>query len=110
MKVADDKAQVYLGRKNELGPTITSDEKRDAGQSHFENFIDVLRSRKRQDLRAPIEEGHLSTSLCHLGNISYRLGRSLKFDNVIERFVGDAEADKLLSRTYRAPYVIPEMT
>lgn len=110
MKVGEDKAQVYLGRKNELGPTITVDEKRDAGQFHFENFIEVLRTRKRQDLRAPIEEGHLSTSLCHLGNISYRVGRSVKFDNVIERFVGDAEADKLLSRTYRAPYVIPEMT
>src|SRR5688572_11033074 len=110
MKVGEDKAQVYLGHKNELGPTITVDEKRDAGQSHFENFIEVLRTRKRQDLRAPIEDGHLSTSLCHLGNIAYRVGRSLKFDGMTERFVGDAEADKLLGRTYRAPYVIPEMT
>jgi predicted dehydrogenase len=110
MKVGEDKAQVYLGRKNELGPTITVDEKRDAGQSHFENFIEVLRTRKRQDLRAPIEDGHLSTSLCHLGNIAYRVGRSLKFDGMTERFVGDAEADKLLGRTYRAPYVISELT
>jgi predicted dehydrogenase len=110
MKVGEDKAQVYLGRQNELGPTITVDDKRDAGQSHFENFIEVLRSRKRQDLRAPIEDGHLSTSLCHLGNIAYRVGRSLKFDGTTERFVGDAEADTLLGRTYRTPYVLPEVT
>jgi predicted dehydrogenase len=110
MKVAEDKAQVYLGRKNEPGPTLSVEEKRDSGQSHFENFIDVLRTRKRQDLRAPIEDGHLSTTLCHLGNISYRVGRSLQFDGVLERFKGDAEADKLLGRSYRAPFVIPEMT
>ena len=66
--------------------------------------------RRAEDLRAPIEDGHLSTSLCHLGNIAYRVGRSLKFDGMTERFVGDAEADQLLGRTYRAPYVIPEMT
>jgi predicted dehydrogenase len=109
MKVAEDKAQVYLGRKNGLGPTLVADEKRDAGQSHFENFVACLRSRRRQELRAPIDEGHLSSSLCHLGNISYRVARSLNFDGVAERFVGDAEADKLLTRTYRAPYVIPDL-
>jgi hypothetical protein len=108
--VAEDKAQVYLGRKNEPGPTLSVEDTRDSGQSHFENFIDVLRTRKRQELRAPIEDGHLSTTLCHLGNISYRVGRSLQFDGVLERFKGDAEADKLLGRSYRAPFVIPEMT
>ena len=110
MKVADDKAQVYFGRKNEPGPTLTADEKRDSGQAHFENFIDCVRSRNAQDLRASIEEGHLSTTLCHLGNISYRVGRSVKFDSATERFIGDEEADKLLSRTYRAPYVLPDKT
>jgi predicted dehydrogenase len=110
MKVGDDTAQVYLGRKNELGPTLTVDEKRDAGQAHFENFIECVRSRKLQDLSAPIEEGHLSATLCHLGNISYRVGRSLKFDGATERFEGDEEADKLLSRTYRAPYLLPDRT
>jgi len=108
MKVGDDSAQVFFGKKNEPGPTIVADEKRDAGQAHFENFIECVRSRKSENLRAPIEEGHLSTTLCHLGNIAYRVGRSVKFDGTAERFVRDDEADKLLGRTYRAPYQLPK--
>jgi predicted dehydrogenase len=110
MKVGEDQTQVYFGRKNEPGPTLTSDEKSDSGQAHFENFIDCVRSRKSENLRAPLEEGHFSTSLCHLGNISYRVGRSVKFDGSAERFVGDEEADKLLGRTYRAPFLLPDKT
>ena len=45
------------------------------GENHFANFLQVVRSRKSADLRAEIEEGHQSTALCHLGNISYRLGQ-----------------------------------
>jgi predicted dehydrogenase len=110
MKVGDDKAEVYLGRKNEPGPTLTSDHTREEEEAHFENFIECIRSRKVDNLRAPIEEGHFSTTLCHLGNISYRVGRSVKFDGVTERFVGDDAADKLLGRTYRAPYSLPVIT
>ena len=110
MKVGDDKSQVYFGRKNEPGPVLTSDENVDPGQAHFENFIDCVRSRKTEDLRAPVEEGHFSTALCHLGNISYRVGRSLTFDGATERFVGDEEADKLLRREYRKPYSLPDKT
>ena len=110
MKVGDDKAQVFFGRKNEPGPVLTSDEKVDAGQAHFENFIDCVRSRKTENLRASLEEGHLSTALCHLGNISYRVGRSVTFDKSTERFVGDEEADKLLGRVYRSPFVLPDKT
>ena len=110
MKVGNDKAEVFLGRRNEPGPVITADEKVDSGQIHFQNFIDAMRSRKVESLHAPLEEGHLSTSLCHLGNISYRVGRSVKFDGATERFVGDSEADALLTRTYRAPYVLPDKT
>jgi hypothetical protein len=69
-----------------------------------------MRARRSEDLRAPIEEGHFSTTLCHLANISYRVGRSLRFDGAAERFVGDEEADKLLTRTYRAPFVLPDKT
>jgi hypothetical protein len=46
----------------------------DGGSSHVENFLTAVRSRKHTDLTADIEEGHLSAALCHLGNISYRLG------------------------------------
>lgn len=46
----------------------------DAGAQHAANFIAAVRSRRASDLRAPIGEGHISSSVCHLGNISYRLG------------------------------------
>ena len=110
MKVGEEKAEVFLGRKSEPGPTLTADDTREEEQAHFENFIECVRSRKSENLRAPIEEGHFSTTLCHLGNISYRVGRSVKFDGATERFVSDEEADKLLGRKYRAPYVLPVIT
>jgi len=110
MKVGDEKAQVYFGQKNEPGPTLTAGDSDDEEPAHFANFIDCVRSRKTAELKAPLEDGHLSTTLCHLGNISYRLGRSVTFDGARERFEGDDEADKLLSRTYRAPYLLPDKT
>ncbi len=75
---------------------------------HFENFINCVRSRKTEDLYCDILEGHLSTTLCHLANISYRLGRKLIFDPDREKFVGDEEANKSLTRKYREPYVLPQ--
>jgi predicted dehydrogenase len=110
MKVGDNKAEVFFGRKNEPGPTFTADDEREDEAAHFENFIECVRSRKTENVTAPIEGGHLSTALCHLGNISYRVGRSLKFDGATERFVGDDEANTLLGRTYRAPYTLPAIT
>jgi len=113
MKVANDKAEVYFGRKNDPGPVLTADAappdaELDAdGQAHFENFIAAVRSRESNTLHAPLEDGHLSSSLCHLANISYRLGRSLTFDDARERFVEDEEADGYLSRTYRGAYSLP---
>jgi hypothetical protein len=59
-------------------------------------------------MHASIHDGHLSTSLCHLANISYRTGRSLRFDGTKEKFVNDAEADAHLARVYRKPFVVPE--
>jgi predicted dehydrogenase len=109
LKVSGNKTEVFFGPKNEPGPVLTADATGiDPGQPHFENFIESVRSRKPADLKAPLEEGHLSTTLCHLGNISYRVGRSVTFDAASEKFVGDEEADKLLSRTYRAPFKIAE--
>jgi len=49
------------------------------GGDHFGNFVEAVKSRTRSDLRADIEEGHLSSALCHLGNISYKLGKSEPF-------------------------------
>ena len=110
MKVGEDKAEVFFGRRHEPGPVLTADEKRDDGDSHFQNFVECVRSRKIENLRAAVEEGHLSTALCHIGNIAYRVGRSVKFDGATERFVGDEEANRLLSRVYRAPYSLPTIT
>jgi len=75
--------------------------------AHVENFVNCIRSRKQPN--ADIQEGHISASLCHLANISYRVGnRKLTFDGVTETFVNDKEADGYLKRTYRKPWVIPE--
>jgi hypothetical protein len=46
----------------------------DGGAGHVRNFVDAVRSRRKQDIAAPVEVGHLSASLCHFGNISYRVG------------------------------------
>src|SRR5204863_200250 len=54
------------------------------GVNHFENFIKGVRSRKESDLNADILEGHLSSALCHTGNISYRLGRKQKQGEIRE--------------------------
>jgi len=82
-----------------------------ASGDHFANFIECVRSRKKEDLKAPIEEGHISCAIVHLGNASYRLGRSLRFDPDTETVVGDDEANRLLrdqDRGYRSPFVVPE--
>ncbi len=76
--------------------------------SQFDNFVRCMRSRKVEDLYADIEEGHLSSTLCHLANISYRTGRKLRFDPVKEQIIGDAEANAMLTRKYREPYVLPD--
>jgi predicted dehydrogenase len=94
--------KVFLGKEQQPGPTSTK------GGSTWANFIDAVRSRKRADLHAEIEEGHLSSALVHLTNISYRLGRAINFDPAKELIVGDAEAAKMMRREYRAPFTVPE--
>ena len=55
-----------------------------------------------------IETGHISTALPLLANIAYRCGRTLTFDGAKERFPADSEADRLIGRRYRKPYIVPE--
>jgi hypothetical protein len=66
-----------------------------------------MRSRNRPV--SDVEEGHLSATLCHIGNISTRLGRALRWDQTKEDFVDDAEASQMLSRPYRKPWRLPEV-
>lgn len=126
----------------------------DGGGDHHRNFIEAVRSRKVSMLNCDVEEGHQSAALCHLANISYRLGteepfsakskrfgdssneiwetfgrfedhlaangirletgtyrlgRRLVIDPAKERFVNDEEANRLLTRVYRPPFVVPDV-
>lgn len=123
------------------------------GGDHFGNFLRAVRARDSRVLTASIEEGHISSALCHLGNISYRLGakstiaglrrrvsefddsvdhqetlnrmlthlrknkvdlrsnrlwagKTLCWDAEAECFAGDAQANALLTRSYRSPYTV----
>ena len=100
----------FSSYKEEKGPVFTSEDPatKDSVVNHFTNFIDCVRSRKWQDLNADILEGHLSTSLCHLGNIACRVKRSLRFNPHAETFINDSEADSYLTKAYRSPYDLPE--
>jgi len=125
------------------------------GGDHFGNFINAVRSRKPSDLNAEILEGHLSSALCHTGNISHLMGNNasvadirdsikkdfaateavdrmidhlavknevdlkktpftrgpvLKMDPAKEIFPGNAAANKLLTREYRKPFVVPDLS
>lgn len=106
-------------RKREKEPFMTSKEAgaqvdllstvADASDSnHWGNFINSIRSGDNTTLRCDIMEGFYSSALPHLGNISYRLGRGLKFMGEYEKFADDPEANLMLTRNYRKPYVVPE--
>jgi len=100
--------ETYLGEKREKGPGRS-----ESGELtlHFENWFNAIRARDMSIQNGPVQTGHLASSLAHLGNISYRLGRQLEFDPVAERFIGEGEneANAMLSRDYRAPYLLPEV-
>lgn len=100
--------ETYLGDKREKGPART--ETGELGL-HFQNWFDAIRARDMSIQNGPVQTGHLSSSLAHLGNISYRLERQLQFDPVAERFIGEGEneANAMLSRDYRAPYLLPDV-
>ena len=73
-------------------------------ENHYRNLVDCVYTRKEPV--APIEIAHRSVSVCHLGNIACQLGRTLHWDPSRERFIGDPEAEKMLSRANRAPWTL----
>jgi predicted dehydrogenase len=75
-------------------------------EPHRADFLACIKSGERP--HADIEEGHLSSTLAHLGNIAFRVGRCLSFDGKTETIVGDSEASSLLRRSYRKPFEVPE--
>jgi predicted dehydrogenase len=72
--------------------------------AHVRNFLDCVKSRQKPN--ADIEIGHRTATMCHLGNIATRLGRTLDWDSEAEKFVGDEEANHWLSRPYRKPWTL----
>lgn len=124
------------------------------GGNHFGNFLDAVKSRKREDLNAEILDGHISSALCHTGNISHRVGQKasasdikadcqgdplmsdsfermakhldanevdidgsvvtlgpwIEFDTKAETITNNDEAKPLVTREYRKPYVVPDLT
>jgi predicted dehydrogenase len=75
---------------------------------HIRNFLEAVRSRNRNALNQEIASGHVSSVMCHAGNIAWRTGKKLKFDAQTETF-DDAEANKYLGREYRKGYELPKI-
>lgn len=114
MQLGEHGYAVFLGPKNEPGPSLKASEmeKNEYDKAeidfHFVNFLDCVRSRKIEDLHAEIHEGYMITSMMLMGNIAYRTGRKLIFDGKTEEFVNDDDANTYLKRAqYRKPFILP---
>jgi predicted dehydrogenase len=109
-----NKYETWLGKQVEnTGPrggmtrSLEKGPAKSEGGSNWRNFIEVVKSNDRSKQTNDIEEGAISATLMHLGNISYRVGRSLTFDSAKMQVVGDAEANKMFTRPYRSGFVVP---
>jgi hypothetical protein len=106
--MGDGGFQAFKGESNELIMEERPDRSAGGGDAtslHMQNFLAACKSRNYKDLHDEIGNAYLSASLCHLANISYRVGRKLTLA-AGPKFVGDSEADKMLTRNYRKPYVV----
>jgi len=115
IEVYGTKQMMFVGRHGDGWQAFNADGQPVAGEpgeftasntDHIDNFVDCIRTRKQPN--ADIEELHLSTLLSHYGNIAYRTGRRQRIDAATEGFVDDAEANALVKREYRSPWVVPE--
>ena len=97
--------QTFLGKEQAPGPGPTRQQK-----DLFVNFIEVMRSRKRADQIAEIEDAAISTTLVHLANISYRVGRTVYFDPETYTCRNDKEATAMFTRPhYRQGFEVPKL-
>jgi predicted dehydrogenase len=110
MAVDEHGFQIFLGDRREPGESMKPAEKEiDATTPHMANFLKAVKSRQAGDLSADVQVGTTSAALVHMANISYRLGRSLKFDGASSSFPGDAEANAMRTRpAYRAGFIVPD--
>lgn len=102
----------FAGSKKETEEKKITDPRIPPGDTeHYANFLDAIRAGNNETLHCDINTGFYSTALPLLANISYRLNRGLKFmggDMNHEKFVNDEEADTMLKRVYRPPYIVPD--
>ncbi len=85
-------------------PLGAADKRLYNSNNHHGNWLECIRTRAR--CVADVEIGHRSATVCHLGNLAYLLGRSLRWDPVAERFTDDEQANRLLERARRAAWTI----
>jgi predicted dehydrogenase len=108
----DGRFRIYLGKKTIPEPDLSTAEGADPGENdqveHFQNFFNAIRASNREILNAEIEQTFLSSAFCLLGNISYRMGRELRFNAADRSFGNDSEANRLLTGRYRSPFTVPE--
>ena len=104
---AVDTSSGNLPSRGELQPGPKNSAKGEM-ELHFKNWFDAIRARDKTIQNGPVETGHLSSALAHMAAISYRLGQQLEFDPVAERFIGNQDANNMLTRQYRAPFLMPD--
>lgn len=100
------------GKRKSFKPTAASLPRQGGGSAdghflHVKNFVDCLDSRKKPN--SDVEIGHNSMIACHLGNIAFRTKRTIRWDVEKEQVINDAEAQKLVTKEYRAPWKLTEL-
>lgn len=110
MTLGPSSFQVYKGEKSEKIIDERAADSQEAANTgpHVQNFFQAMRSRNAAELNTDVETGVLAANLAHMANISYRTGRKLQFDPGTMTFPGEKEANRLLTRPHRAPYIVPE--
>jgi len=106
--MSDQGFQAFKGESNELALELRPERGGPGGDAtslHMQNFLAACKSRNYKNLHDEIGNAQLSAALCHLANISYRVGRKLTI-TAGPKFANDAEANKMISRDYRKPYVV----
>lgn len=120
VSASNEIGNLFYGSKGFMSKTVNEwkvfeGQEREPGASgdglgdHYQNYIHAIRANDQKLAKADIEEGFYSCALIHLGNISYRLGRSLEFDPETMKFKNDEEANSMLKREYREPFVVTDV-
>lgn len=121
LEISGGKWKAYKGRENEPfagsdmeaeGAAVGGDQTFRAAppsEGHYANFIKAVRSGNHFDLNCDIGDGHMSSALPLIANIAYRLGETLQFNGEFEKFIDNDEANMMLTRKYRHPYIVPKV-